>query len=226
MRLGVDMSGAPRVLLVDDDPFTRMMLVNTLTNLNYQVVGDAPSVPIAMRMAREFSPEIAVLDLDLGEGPTGIDLAHGLRKLNPRIGIVMLSTYEEPRLMGSNQHALPEGSLYLVKKTVVEPEVLGRALRLSIDPMLRDGSLTLNSNDTHSASKLTDQQIDIMRMVAAGYSNAEIARRRQLNVPSVEKAVARLIKQLDLHATPEQNQRVMIAQIYYQLSGAVEVRGV
>ena len=214
-----------KVLLVDDDPFTRMMLVSTLTNLDYQVVADAPTAPTAMFMARELKPDIAVVDFDLGEGPTGIDLAHGLRRLLPNIGIVMLSTYEEPRLMGANQHALPAGSLYLVKKTVIEPEVLGRALRLCVDPLVRDGTLAFQSGTISSvASKLTDLQIDIMRMVAAGYSNAEIARRRTLSVPSVEKAVARLIKQLDLQATPAQNQRVMIAQIYYQLTGAVDVR--
>lgn len=215
-----------RVLLVDDDPFTRMMLVSTLTNLGCVMVGDAPTAPTAMYMARELKPEIAVVDFDLGEGPTGIDLAHGLRRVSPTIGIVMLSTYEEPRLMGSNQQALPAGSLYLVKKTVVDPEVLERALRLSIDPLIRDGTLTLTADDRNlTSSKLTDLQIEIMRMVAAGYSNAEIARRRSLNVASVEKAVARLIKQLNLHATPDQNQRVMIAQIYHQLTGAVDVRG-
>lgn len=214
-----------RVLLVDDDPFTRMMLTTTLGTVRCDVVGDAPSAAIALRMAQALRPDAAVVDLDLGEGPTGIDLAHGLRNLNPAIGIVMLSTYEEPRLMGYNQPPLPEGSIYLVKKTVVDPAVLGRAVVMSIDPLFRDGRITI---DLTPASKvpanLTDLQIDIMRLVAAGHSNSEIARRRSLTVPSVEKAVARLIKQLNLQATPLQNQRVMIAQVYYQLTGAVSAR--
>ena len=222
---GLCMPQGTRVMLVDDDPFTRMMLTTTLRALECEVVGDAPSAAIALRMARECRPSVAVLDLDLGEGPTGIDLAHGLRTLIPSIGIVMLSTYEEPRLMGYNQPPLPEGSLYLVKKTVVDPAVLGRAVVMSIDPMVRDGRVSVGlSPDSQVPAKLTDLQIDIMRLVAAGHSNAEIARRRSLTVPSVEKAVARLIKQLDLQATPDQNQRVMIAQVYYQLTGAVSAR--
>lgn len=216
-----------RVLLVDDDPFTRMALTTTLRSLDCDVVGDAPSAATALRMAREFRPAVAVVDLDLGEGPTGIDLAHGLRTLDPSIGIVMLSTYEEPRLMGYNQPPLPEGSLYLVKKTVVDPEVLGRAIAMSRDPMIRDGRISIDAaSQARISAKLTDLQIDIMRLVAAGHSNAEIARRRSLTVPSVEKAVARLIKQLDLQATPDKNQRVMIAQLYYQLTGAVSARTV
>lgn len=214
-----------RVLLVDDDPFTRMMLSTTLNTLGYSVVGDAPSAASALRMARDLRPTVAVLDLDLGEGPTGIDVAHGLRNVNPEIGIVMLSTYEEPRLMGYNQPPLPEGSLYLVKKTVIDPAILDRAVMMSIDPMLRDGRINLDfTTESPVPPKLTDLQIDIMRLVAAGHSNTEIARLRSLTVPSVEKAVARLIKQLDLQATPDKNQRVMIAQVYYRLTGAVSAR--
>ena len=216
-----------RVLLVDDDPFTRMMLTTTLRALECEVVGDAAGATVALRMARELRPAVAVVDLDLGEGPTGIDLAHGLRAMDPSIGIVMLSTYEEPRLMGYNQPPLPEGSLYLVKKTVVEPEILGRAIVMSRDPMVRDGRISIEPTSGSQVSvKLTDLQIDIMRLIAAGHSNAEIARRRSLTVPSVEKAVARLIRQLGLQATPDKNQRVMIAQRYYQLTGAVSARKV
>lgn len=214
-----------RVMLVDDDPFTRMMLTTTLRSLECDVLGDASSAAHALRLARDLHPEVAVVDLDLGEGPTGGDLAHGLRTLNPAIGIVILSTYEEPRLMGHNQPPLPEGSLYLVKKTVVDPEVLARAISMSIDPMVRGGRVSFDLSPGSSVpARLTDLQIDIMRLVAAGHSNAEIAKRRSLTVPSVEKAVARLIKQLDLQATPDKNQRVMIAQLYYQLSGAVSAR--
>ena len=71
---------------------------------------------------------------------------------------------------------------------------------------------------------LSEGQWEILRLVAAGYTNAEIARRRSLTVPAVEKAVARLIKQLDLHASPDTNQRVSIAQAYFRLTGAVSAR--
>ncbi len=220
------MTSRTRLILVDDDPFTRMMLASVLTNLSYDVIGAAPSAPSAMRIARELKPDIAVVDLDLGEGPTGVDLAHGLRMLLPAIGIVMLSTYAEPRLLSPNQNSLPTGSLYVVKNTVVEPGVLERALQLSVDPLVQDGTLSLTATQQENAADLlTDLQINLMRMVAAGYSNAEIARRRSITVSSVEKAVARLIRQLNLRATLDQNQRVMIAKIYHQLTGAKDVRG-
>jgi len=125
--------------------------------------------------------------------------------------------------MGFNQHPLPDDAIYLVKRTVVEPEVLGRAVRMSVDQSFREGTMRVVAKDARGV-KISDPQIDVMRLVAAGHSNAEIARRRSLTVPAVEKAIARLIRQLDLQAAPETNQRVAIAQAYYRLTGGVSAR--
>jgi DNA-binding NarL/FixJ family response regulator len=71
---------------------------------------------------------------------------------------------------------------------------------------------------------LTDSQVEVMRLIAAGFSNSEIARRLVIEEASVEKAVMRLIRQLDVKAAREENQRVMIAQAYFALSGTRSVR--
>ena len=215
------------VIVIDDDPFTRTMLRSTLSELDYEVLGDAGTANDAVRLASEARVGFAVVDLDLGEGPSGIDIAHGLRKVRPNIGIVMVSTYEEPRLMGGKQAALPQGSIYLVKKSILDSEILRKALELSIDPMMRSGALVISPQAGRSTlAKLTDLQLDIMRMVASGDSNSEIARKRSITTPSVEKAIARITKQLGLTASPEKNQRVLIAQTYHQFTGAVNVRAV
>ena len=220
---GVLMPDRLKVMLVDDDPFTRMTLVATLDSLGFMVAGNVGTAKEALLLAAETRPDVAVIDLDLGEGPTGLDVARRLREMFPSIGLVVLSTYEEPRLMGFNQHPLPDDALYLVKRTVVDPEILGKALRMSVDDDFRQGTLRVLPRDALGVT-LSDAQIDIMRLVAAGHSNAEIARQRSLTVPAVEKAIARLIKQLDLHASPDTNQRVAIAQAYFRLTGAVSAR--
>jgi DNA-binding NarL/FixJ family response regulator len=191
--------------------------------MEFMVVGDVATAKEALLLAAETRPDVAIVDLDLGEGPTGLDVAHRLREMFPKIGLVVLSTYEEPRLMGFNQHPLPDDALYLVKRTVVDPEILGKAIRMSVDHDFRQGTVRVVSKDALGVT-LSDPQIDIMRLVAAGHSNAEIARRRSLTVPAVEKAIARLIRQLDLQASPDTNQRVAIAQAYFRLTGAVSAR--
>jgi DNA-binding NarL/FixJ family response regulator len=66
---------------------------------------------------------------------------------------------------------------------------------------------------------LSDAQVEIMRLIAAGYGNAEIARRMQMTEDGVNKAVTRLIRQLDLHVGAGRNARVLITQAYAEFTG-------
>ena len=209
-----------RVLVVDDDPFARTLLSSVVAGLGFEVVQAVGTFAEALTVARERTPDIALIDLDLGEGPTGIDLAHGLRRTQPQIGVVFLSTYADPRLLGSIPE-LPAGALYLTKQQVSDTFVLADALAaVSARPVDDYGGA---QGDPRLAG-LSDSQVEVMRLIAAGCSNAEIARRLVIEEASVEKAVMRLIRQLDIRATRAENQRVMIAQAYVALSGARVVR--
>lgn len=200
-----------RVLLVDDDDFTRMTLRAVLASLEYDVIGDAANVVSAMDLARAERPDLAVIDLDLGEGPTGIDLAHGLRALLPAIGLVMLSSYADPRLIGRRTRPLPNGTQYLSKQSVGDASVLRAALHTSLD---RDGT-----GVPAEGTALTDAQIEMMRLIATGYSNAEIAKRMWITEDGVNRAVTRLVKQLGLQVAKERNTRVLISRAYADLAG-------
>ncbi|MEX1209985.1 MAG: response regulator transcription factor [Candidatus Nanopelagicales bacterium] len=206
-----------RVLIVDDDPFTRAMLGSVVEGLGFVVTGSAASFAEGLKLARDVAPDVALIDLDLGEGPTGIDLAHGLRRSQPDLGVVFLSTYVEPRLLGSVPE-LPPGAIYLTKQEVADTSILGTALSAA------RGASEWSADGNARLEGLSDSQVEVMRLVAAGYSNAEIARRLVIEEASVEKAIMRLIKQLDVKATREENQRVMIAQAYFALSGTRVVR--
>lgn len=211
------MTSSPKILLVDDDPFTLTMLASTLHTLGFTEITSSRTVTQAIVAATEASPNVAILDLDLGEGPTGIDLAHRLRKLNPIIGVIILSTYTEPRLIGTNQRPLPENSIYIVKQSISDTKVLLDAITNSVKSDFDPINAALLPPST-PISGIKDTQIEIMRLVATGISNAQIAEMLIMKEASVEKAIARLIKQLDIKATNRQNQRVLIAQEYYRLT--------
>ena len=217
-----------RVLLIDDDIFALTMLRSTLEKLNYEVVGEANSAALAIEVAKEKTPTIALVDLDLGEGPTGIDVAIMLRKLDPTVGIVMLSTYLDPRFLGSAQQELPGGSIYLVKSSIADTQLLVEALRLAVETDRFNTSVTkLSENEEFSeADKLSDQQLEVMRYIAAGFSNAEIAKRIWVTEAGIEKITARIIKQLGIKVGKDENQRIRISHSYHQLTGAVRARRV
>lgn len=206
-----------RVLVVEDDPFTRALTSSLITSLGYELCASVDSVVAAMDAARAHAPAAALLDMDLGEGPTGVDLAHGLRKILPRISIVMLSSYGAPAWMGQRRQP-PVGTAYLVKGLVADTQVVSDALAdVLANPLASRQSQSV-------PAILSDGQWEILRLVAAGYSNAEIAHRRTLTEEAVKKAVNRLLKQLNLDPGPGGNARALLTQSYFRLTGTVSER--
>lgn len=206
-----------RVLVVDDDRFTRTLVCSLVGALGYDVCGSAATVSEAMSLANTTHPSLAIIDLDLGEGPTGLDLGHGLRKLNSTIALVMLTSYADPLWMGQRREA-PTGMRYVVKGDVSDPAVLGDAVAAAlVDPLAHVPS---PSGET----PLSEGQWEILRLVASGYTNAEIAKRRSLTVDSVNKAITRLVRQLDIQVGDDGNPRVLLSQAYRRMTGTVSDR--
>ena len=83
-----------RLILVEDDAFTRATLGDALAHQGFDVKARVAIAAEALAAQKECDPQVAVLDLDLGIGPTGIDVAIALRSRNPKIGIVFLTTYK------------------------------------------------------------------------------------------------------------------------------------
>ena len=206
-----------RVLVVEDDDFTRTLVSSLVSSLGYEVCAQVATVTEAMSLAQELKPDLALLDLDLGEGPTGVHLAHGLRKLNPNIAIVMLSSYGDPSWMGQRRRP-PAGTRYVVKGAMSDTAVLADAISHALESPLDAQEVEL------TRPPLSEGQWEILRLVAAGYTNVEIARRRSLTEDAVKKAVTRLVRQLDIQPGEEGNARVLLARAYTQMTGTVSGR--
>ena len=206
-----------RVMVVEDDDFTRSMVVSSLQMQGYDVVNESASAGSAIKAANLLKPDVAILDLDLGIGPNGIDLALAMRKSLPRIGIVMLTTFEDPRFLSPNMPKLPEGSLYLIKKDVGKIEKLAKAIEDAISQAKAFGKKD-KLVDT-PRTNLTDNQVEIIRLVASGLSNAQIAKQRGINEKSVEQTISRIAKELGMGASTDKNLRVQLSLHYQKLIG-------
>ena len=209
-----------RVMVVEDDAFTRSMIVSALQIQGIDVVSESSSVGFAIKTARLIRPDVAILDLDLGTGPTGIDLAIGLRMSLPKIGIVLLTTFEDSRLLRPSLPEMPIGSIYLTKSKVGEIEVLQKAVTKSITNMnSKDKQNVSSRNKSTEMPELTDVQIETMRLIAQGLSNASIAKHRKISEKSVEQAISRLAAILNFTNSKETNQRVLITNYYHKMTG-------
>lgn len=198
--------------MVEDDAFSRTLIVSTLEAGNFDViaVADAKS---AMGSLEDFEPNVALLDIDLGIGPTGIDVAYALRDKKSNLGIVFLTSFNDHRLSKASLLELPMGSRYITKGLLNQPAKLTSALL----------SAALKPLAVEKASRfrlpLNNHQIQIMRMVAGGLTNAEIARQLEISEKAVEHVIARVLSKLGIARTEKLNPRVQLVQVYAELSG-------
>ena len=112
------------VMLVEDDDFTRATVKSALQGQGLNIVYDTAFVKEGIEFAKKNRPDVAVLDYNLGKGPNGIDLANQLRKIQPEIGIVLLTAFLNPAELDTKIAQLPAGSRYLVKHSVSNIKVL------------------------------------------------------------------------------------------------------
>jgi DNA-binding NarL/FixJ family response regulator len=202
-----------RTMVVEDDSFTRLTVVGALRHAGLDVVADCDNSRDALTQFRTYRPKVCLIDLDLGVGPTGIDVAAALRRLDPAVGVVLLTSYEDPRLLSPSLRQLPEGTRYVVKQAMSDMDMLIAAIESAFEHPRQD-SVSGQSAD------LTDTQVEILRLVAIGLSNAEIARIRVVEEKTVEQAIRRTAKRLGIRGSAKVNQRVALARTYYRLIGA------
>lgn len=206
-----------RLILVEDDAFTRATLGDALAAQNFTVCARVATAAEALKAQKDFDPQVAVLDLDLGIGPTGIDVAIALRKKNPKLGLVFLTTYKDPRLIESNMPSMPEGSIYLSKREIASTSALAQQIAIAMMRPLAKRTFPWSKNS--DLSTLTEVQIEIMKEIAKGLSTSEIARSRGISEQAVDKTISRISKQLNIPKNAETNQRVQIVRAYFESKG-------
>lgn len=201
----------PGVLVVEDDAFTRGTLVAALQRYGVVVTAAVSSAREALQVTP--IPDVALLDLNLGPGPSGIDLAHELRHRHETIGLVLLTSYEDPRLLAGDLPSAPRGTRHLSKRQVGDVGEVIAAISAA-----RQAPLDVSSSKRVG---LSDALLDVLRGVAEGLSTPEIAKRRGVSEKAVEAAITKLCDHFDLQRLPSHNQRVRLAGEYYALTGQV-----
>lgn len=210
----------PKLLIVENDSFAGTFMSKSLDASGFSVITVADTAPIAMKIFRESNPDCALIDIELGTGPNGIDLARAFRKVKPSIGIVFLTSIVDPRLIDLKGLDLPDGSIYLSKSYVSDTSEISESLHESIQ-LAKSKSIPCIIKYQKSQLQLTNGQFELIRLIAEGLSNKEIAKQKFVTLKSTENSIARLAKKLEVKDTNTNSQRVLIAKRYFQMIGKV-----
>jgi DNA-binding NarL/FixJ family response regulator len=202
------------VVIVDDHRMTAFSLGETLRSRGIIVSGVEHSASAAMEAVKRASCDVLVTDLDLGFGPSGIDLALQAKKSRPGLGIVVLTAYEDPKLFEPALPHLSRGFVYVVKQQLTRADELVASLELA-----RDYATGAKKPGSRPVFPLSLSQARILRLVARGMSNQAIAHELSMTLDSVNTSVKRLAKKLGIKRDSDTNVRVLLTQRFFDLIG-------
>jgi DNA-binding NarL/FixJ family response regulator len=196
-----------RVAIAEDSRILREALVRLLTKAGVEVTTQAASGDELLAGVVTNPPDVAILDIRMPPGfsEEGLDVAEQLRWRYPRIGVLVLSAYDQLAYADRLFRSGTAGLGYLLKHRVAPVEELraantpNAAGQHAIDPQNVDLLLAKRSQDPGDGlAKLTDRERDVLRLVAEGRSNQGIARRLRLGERIVQAHVTSVFNKLDL----------------------------
>jgi DNA-binding NarL/FixJ family response regulator len=179
-------TGALSVVVVDDHPVTRFGVVAMLTQQGIKVIGEAATGAQAVEVVATTRPDVLVTDLRLGEGLDGVGVTEAVRRLPHPPAVLVLTTYDTDRDIvraveaGAAGYLLkdapPEQIVAAVRAAATGDTVLSDALTERVIARMRDGRL----------ADLSARQVEILRLVAQGNTNKEIARSLYISEATVK----------------------------------------
>lgn len=189
-------------MIVDDHEVVRLGLKNLLTRQpDWDVVTEANSVAEAIRRAAEYHPDIVVMDIRLSDG-SGITACREIVRARPQTKVIMLTSFAEDDLLFN---AIAAGAVGYVLKQVgsddlvraIETVVRGEAL---LDPGVTGQVLAKLREATRAEAfvNLTDQELNVLKLIAYGKTNREIATELHLGEGTVRNYVSSVLGKLAL----------------------------
>jgi DNA-binding NarL/FixJ family response regulator len=192
-----------RVLIADDHGVVRAGLRALLVaEPDLQVVGEAASGDEAVRLAVRRQPDVALMDISM-PGLDGIEVTRSLAEQVPKVRVLLLTVHEDPALL---REALRAGAAGYVIKRAVESELIN-AIRataagdLYVHPSLTRSLLEQKGTDpanNGALASLTPREIEVLRLIAEGYTNTQTAELLHLSPRTIETHRANIRAKLHL----------------------------
>ncbi|MFZ7135001.1 response regulator [Avibacterium avium] len=204
-----------KVLLIDDHPLMRRGIKQLLElDETFEVVGDAGSGAEGINLALQTSPDLIILDLNM-KGLSGIDTLKALREENIDARIIILTVSDAKNDVFALVDAGADG--YLLKDT--EPDLLlGQIKRIAQGEVILSDSikdlLLEQRPEQDPIYTLTDREMDVLRLIATGLSNKQIAAQLFISEETVKVHIRNLLRKLNVHS------RVAATVLYFQHKGA------
>jgi DNA-binding NarL/FixJ family response regulator len=201
------MSDRTRVLIVDDHAVVRSGIRALLSaEADFEVVGEASDAREAVFETRALKPDVIVLDVVM-PGESGIEVLPKLRHEAPEAKVLVLSMQDDPRYV---HEAFAQGASGYVLKEAADAEVVGAVREIAaggnyVHPVLgaRMVAAEAQARAAAAADPLSDREREVLRLLALGHTNQEIASKLYISVRTAETHRAHIMQKLNLSTRAE-----------------------
>lgn len=199
------------VLIVEDDALMRDMLATVIEVAGFQV-STASNGMEALNACREIDPDALIVDIDLGRGVNGVQVAEAAVREIPGLAVVFLTNLPDARFCSTPSANVLENAAYLRKTRLGNGRELVQAINLALTEKITKEQRH-DKVGPDDLSILNFSQLEILRMLSEGMSNEQIALNLGISSRSVERTIAK-IGNLLLVDQNAGNTRVKLARRY------------
>jgi DNA-binding NarL/FixJ family response regulator len=198
---------------------TAALLKQMLSGAGF-IVESVPDVIGAREAIRDLDPDCALIDISLGPGPSGADLAYALAHERPDIALLFLTRHPDLRTAGLSEDDVPPNCGFVRKDLVADPNYLLEAIERVLRDQPRD--VRHDNDPSRPLGDLTEHQLEILRLMALGYTNESIARMKNAGRSTVERWVAGILRAMNIEPSSQVNPRVEAVRHYIAAAGIPE----
>ncbi len=198
-----------RIIIVDDHAILRAGLTSLLEDEpGMDVIGEAGDEQSAVALAVEKKPDVALMDISMPEAG-GIEATRRIKQLAPEVRVLILTLHEDKGLM---QEAIRAGAMGYILKKAIKSELVSAIQTVMRDELylhpamarlLVQENIQPKESKPHLAEPLTAREIEILRLVAHGYTNNQISELLHISVRTVEYHRGNLTAKLNLKSRVE-----------------------
>jgi DNA-binding NarL/FixJ family response regulator len=195
-----------RVIVVDDHDLFRTGLKNLLEEQGVNVVGEAPNGQTAIRLASDLAPDVVVMDLNM-PGLTGVETTRQLAGVAPLTRVVVLTISADDDdvmdavMAGACGYLLKDSSIQeliagiraaAAGESLISPQIAAKVLqRLRAQSSSEDAAATIRA-------ELSDREIEVLKLIANGKDNAQIARELFISPKTVKNHISNILMKLQI----------------------------